>query len=257
MFSVGFLAAIVVGFASGYLSGQLGVGGGILTTPAIRLVLGYPAYIAVGTPLVVIIPTTIAAAAQYAREQLVDWRLAAQVAPVGLAGVLAGAYLTRFVSGDWILIATAAVMMVVAARMARGRSAGSRNSSTDPRRDRQWLSCGVGLAAGFFSGFLGLGGGVILVPAFSVLFARGIKVALGTSLVTICAFAVPGAIVHWTLGHVDLRLAGLLILGVVPGARLGARVAIRAPEAVLRVAFALFLIVFAVIMGGSEIVRTL
>lgn len=247
------LAQVVVGFVSGYLSGQLGIGGGIVTTPAIRVLLGYPATIAVGTPLAIIIPTSLVAMTQYARAGFVDRALAVRAGLAGSVGAVMGAYVTRLVPGGIILLLTSAVMIVVAVRFAaRGSEyAGARVET------RRGLIYGVGLAAGLFSGFLGLGGGTVLIPAFVVLLGRDTKTAFGTSLAVVCAMALPGAVVHWLLGHIDIRLAALMMAGVIPGAWAGAHVAIRAREATLRRAFAAFLVLAALVMGAGELVRVL
>lgn len=240
-----------VGLLSGYASGQLGVGGGILATPAIRVLLGYPAMIAVGTPLLVIVPTVITSAVEYARADCVDWRLAGRAGATGVPGAIAGAYMTRFIPGGIILLATAVLMVVAAVGVARGRDVSeSRHESRD---GPVWPEYAAGLGAGLFSGFFGLGGGLVLVPAFAGPLGRGVKVAFGTSLVVICVLSLPGAVVHWLLGHVDLRLAALLVAGAIPGAWLGAHVATRMPERTLRLAFAVFVALFALVLGGSEI----
>ncbi|RJQ50984.1 MAG: sulfite exporter TauE/SafE family protein [Actinobacteria bacterium] len=245
------LEAILVGFLAGYFSGQFGIGGGVLTTPAIRLILGYPALIAVGTPLVIILPTAVAGAYQYARKGLVDWALGLKIAPTGMVGVLVGSYLTRFTGGEVVMIATSLVLVAVAFRMIYGKEPILRAPQRSPM-----LPYLIGLVTGLFSGFLGLGGGLLMVPAFSGVMGRGIKTSFGTSLVLISVFALPGAAVHYALGHVDLRLALTLSLGVVPGAWVGARVAIGAQERVLRLAFGVFLIVVALLLAGTEIART-
>lgn len=248
---------IVVGFFSGYLSGQLGVGGGALTTPAIRIFLLYPAAIAVGTPLAVIIPTAITGGVRYARSGLVDWQLARRVSTSGMVGVLSGAYATKFVSAHLIMIITAVVLLGLGVRMAvRGRE--EREKGAVSGREIGTIGTyALGLLAGLFSGFLGLGGGVVMVPAFVGPLGRNIKCAFGTSLVVMSVFAIPGSIVHYSLGHVDVRLALLLIVGVIPGAWVGSRIAIRAPDVVLRLAFASFLAILAIALGAGEITRML
>ena len=106
---------------------------------------------------------------------------------------------------------------------------------------------GIGYCGGFFSGLLGIGGGLIFIPSFIFLIKLPIKKAFGTSLAVITAVAIPGSVIHYFLGHIDLTLLLFLIIGVVPGAYLGARFSIWAKEAWLYVLFGLF-------FGGAGIV---
>jgi uncharacterized protein len=110
----------------------------------------------------------------------------------------------------------------------------------------------VGVAAGLLSGLLGICGGAVMVPAFGELLHLPLKTAIATSLVCAGVFALPATVVHAILGDVDWRLAALLTIGVVPGARLGAGLTIRAAERRLRLAVGLFLAVVAVVYFVTE-----
>jgi hypothetical protein len=116
-----------------------------------------------------------------------------------------------------------------------------------------WKYAAVGLVAGFVSGLLGIGGGVIMVPAFTTFIGMPIKRALGTSLVTISALVVPGTIVHAALGHIDWSIFLVLTVGVVPGARVGAKIALGTKEGNLRVAVGAFLLAISVLYGVREL----
>jgi uncharacterized membrane protein YfcA len=111
----------------------------------------------------------------------------------------------------------------------------------------------IGLVAGGLSGLLGIGGGVIMVPAFVYFVRMEVKAAIATSLVCVGLFAIPGAVTHALLGHVDWRVAAALIVGVIPGARIGASLAIRATDRRLRVTVATFLAITAVIYAAGEL----
>ncbi|MBA4370475.1 MAG: hypothetical protein C0418_02720 [Coriobacteriaceae bacterium] len=236
------LPAVLVGLVSGVLSGMFGIGGGLVTTPSIRLVLGYPALVAVGTPLVAIVPTAVAGAATYARAGLADVRRGLAIGAWGIPASVAGAALTRLTGGGPVMLATAALILYVSGEMLvrplRGQAAGS-GVAKPAEEDRRgaWI---IGLVAGAYSGFLGLGGGFVIVP---LLLRRGVpmKCAIGTSLVGISLLAVPGIIVHSLLGHVDWTLGAALALGSVPGALVGARVTRAVSESWVRVGFALLL----------------
>jgi uncharacterized membrane protein YfcA len=112
----------------------------------------------------------------------------------------------------------------------------------------------VGAAAGGLSGLLGIGGGILMVPGFTEIVGMPIKRAIATSLVCVGVFAIPGTVTHALLGDIDWRFALLLAIGVVPGARLGAGLAIRAADRRLRAVVALFLGTIAVGYATAEII---
>jgi hypothetical protein len=251
------IGAAAIGLVAGYLSGQFGIGGGIVTTPAIRLLLGRPELIAVGTPLPVIIPTAIVGAISYARRGLADVRAGVTIGIVGGALSVPGAWLATRVGGKIVLLATAALIAWMAIDMALlalrpGPSEHTRAAGASRARSGPWLGM-LGVAAGLYSGFLGLGGGFVIVPVLVRYFGFDAKRAVGTSLVALPILAVPGSITHYALGNVDPGLALALMLGVVPGALLGAKVTAVARERTVRVGFAVLLVAVAIVLGASEL----
>jgi hypothetical protein len=255
------VAPILVGLAAGYLSGQFGIGGGIITTPAIRLLLGYPALIAVGTPLLVVLPTALAGATAYARRGLSDTRAGIVIGAAGAAASVVGALATRLVGGAAVLVITAALILWMAIDMVllalRGEPRGPEEA---PRAGRQPLArqraAGLvllGVVTGLYSGVLGLGGGFVVVPSLVRWFGFDIKRAIGTSLVVVSVLAVPGSLTHLALGNIDLRLAGLLMLGVIPGALVGARVTAVVRGRTIKLAFAALLAVVGIVLGIGEL----
>jgi uncharacterized membrane protein YfcA len=117
----------------------------------------------------------------------------------------------------------------------------------------KYAALGVGAVVGFLTGLLGLGGGYILIPTLTLVFKRDMKTAIGTSLLVIIAYAIPGAATHLYLGHVDVLIALLLAIGVIPGAYFGSKIAIGLPEEVLRRAFGVFLLGVSIYFGVFEI----
>lgn len=239
----------LIGFAAGTLSGLFGVGGGIVTTPAIQYLLGATPIQAVATPLPVIFPTSLTGAYSYARAGQVDFRAATWAAGPGVLGTIGGAALSDVVNADVLLLITAAMLGWVAIRVLHGRQPQTR----DQEATSAWRYGAVGLAAGFVSGLLGVGGGIVMVPAFTTLLRMPLKRALGTSLAVISVLAIPGTITHAALGHIDWTIFLVVTLGVVPGARLGARIALGARERALRMAVGSFLLCVAIAYGASEL----
>ncbi len=242
---------IAAGFVAGVLSGLFGVGGGVVTTPAVNVLLGGTAYQAIGTPLPVIFPTSLVGAYTYSKAGEVGLRAAWWTAIPGAPGAYLGASLSAYVNPHLLLITTSILMAWTAVRVMRGRRTPSewRLGATPG-----WKYAVIGLAAGFISGILGVGGGIVMVPAFTILIGMPIKRALGTSLVVISVLVVPATLRHWALGHIDWAIFLVLAIGVVPGARLGSKLALGASERTLRVAVGLFLLAIAVLYGIDELV---
>lgn len=259
--------AAAIGFGSGVLSGAFGIGGGIVTTPAIRLILGAPALIAVGTPLPVIIPTAIAGALSYRREGLLDARAGAVLAAAGSVTSVVGAWLTGLTGGTVVLVGTAAFILFAAAdmllqvirppRAVAGHETTQHAGAETTRSSRPRLALlplvVIGALTGLYSGFFGLGGGFVLVPLLTRWLRVPLKRAIGTSLVAVALLAIPGTITHALLGHVEWSIALPLALGVVPGALIGARLTLGARESRVRVAFAALLVAVAAVLAGTEL----
>jgi uncharacterized membrane protein YfcA len=137
-------------------------------------------------------------------------------------------------------------------RVGVSRADNSRPGSPGPDARQRRVAAGIGLVAGLLSGLLGIGGGVVMVPAFSELLSLSLKSAIATSLVCVGIFGVPAAITHAFLGDVDWRLAILLMIGVIPGAWVGAALTLRTAERRLRLAVGVFLAVVALVYLVTE-----
>jgi uncharacterized protein len=239
---------LLIGLFTGVLSALFGVGGAMVSNPGVRA-LGAAPLVAVGTTLPSLLPGAVSGTIRYQREGLVDWQVVAWVATAGLPAVVGGALLSRVVPGEGhlLLLAIAVLLIFTAWRTASvvpnadERGEGNPPRATARRVTAGWRPAAIGVAAGLLSGLLGIGGGVIMVPTFTKLLRLSLKSAIATSLVCVGVFGVPATITHAILGHVDWRLATVLTIGVVPGARLGASLTIRIPERRLRLLVGVFL----------------
>jgi uncharacterized protein len=245
---------IGVGLVSGVLSGLFGVGGGIVMTPGLQVLLGARPIVALATPLPVIFPTALTGAFTYGRAGALDRRAALWMAGPGIVGAVLGSLLTDLVDVNLLLLITAALLAYQAVSILRGRRLGVRPT---PRPATPAVFAAVGLAAGLISGLLGIGGGLIMVPVMAGILGMPLKLVLGTSLAVIAALVIPGTIVHTALGHIDWALFVVVTIGAVPGARLGARIALETHERTLRLLVGSFLLVIAALYGASELTRLL
>ena len=272
---------VLLGGLTGALSGLFGVGGAVISTPGIRA-LGASAVVAVGTTLPSIIPGAASGALRYRREGLIDVRSVAWAAPAGAVAAIGGSLLSDVTPGDGhlLMLLTAALLGwsawrtygssrslagVPGAEAETDDLAGDPPSAAGPGQapvvgDPPAASArlmGVGAVAGLLSGLLGVGGGIVMVPGFTHFVQMPLKRAIATSLACVAIFAVPGTITHALFGQVDWRFALLLAVGVVPGARLGAALTVRADDARLRVVVAAFLGATAVLYATGELVALL
>ena len=280
------ILTLAAGVATGVLSGMFGVGGAVVSTPAIR-VLGATPLEAVGSTIPSVIPSAVSGSLRYRREGLIIGRVAVCTLAFGLAATVGGALLTGAVPGNGhlLMIATAALLAFTALRMARvpggaPAHAGNPVDVEDPvgdlaapasdlvlaherdperssplhRRAEVWRLGLIGVAAGGLSGLLGIGGGVLMVPAFATWVRLSVKEAVATSLACVGVLAVPGMVTHAVLGNIDWAFAIPLSIAVIPGARIGAHLAIRSSDRGLRIAVAIVLGSIAVAYGVGEII---
>ncbi|MSO60287.1 MAG: sulfite exporter TauE/SafE family protein [Ilumatobacteraceae bacterium] len=251
---------VVAGVGTGIMSGTFGVGGAVISTPAIRA-LGCSAAMAIGTTLPSLLPGAVSGSLKYAPQKLVRWNVVKTTVPAGVIVSIIGARTADLLPGDGhpLMILTALILMWSATGLIRGGETqdlanieqAKENSSTTMH------AIGVGIIAGGLSGLLGVGGGIVMVPLFKKWLALPMKNAIATSLICVGFFAVPGTITHTLQGGVDWRYALLLTIGVIPGAPLGAKLALSLSDQKLRRVFGIFLACIALIYGGSEIVSLL
>jgi len=251
---------IVAGVGTGIMSGTFGVGGAVISTPAIRA-LGCTAAMAIGTTLPSLLPGAITGSLKYAPQKLVRWDVVKKTVPAGIIASVIGARTADLLPGDGhpLMILTALILMWSATGLIRG---GETQDLANMERAKENSSItvraiGVGVIAGGLSGLLGVGGGIVMVPLFKKWLALPMKNAIATSLICVGFFAVPGTITHTLQGGVDWRYALLLTIGVIPGAPLGAKLALSLSDQKLRRIFGIFLACIALVYGGSEIVSLL
>lgn len=114
------------------------------------------------------------------------------------------------------------------------------------------MGAGIGLVAGLASGYVGVGGGFIMVPLMLSLIGIPMKKASGTSLIAVMILAIPGVIEQGMLGNINYMAGIMVAIGSIPGAVIGARLVRKVPERILRFIFGGFLIVAAIVLVLNE-----
>jgi len=217
--ALGLASGSLVGFSLGLVGG----GGSILAVPLLVYLVGVSnPHVAIGTSAIAVAANAGANLANYARAGNVKWRCASVFALAGVAGAFLGSTLGKIVEGQKLLVLFAVVVMVVGALMLKGRS-GVGDSSVRLNRENLPKLLASGLAAGALSGFFGIGGGFLIVPALIVATGMPILYAVGSSLVAVTAFGLTTAANYALSGLVDWSLAAVFICGGVLGGLLGAR----------------------------------
>jgi uncharacterized membrane protein YfcA len=223
----------LIGLGVGFLSGAFGKGGSALATPLLHLI-GVPAIIAIASPLPATIPSTLLAGRAYSRAGNVDRRILRLGLPIGLPATVAGAFLTRWIPGGPLIVATDVVVLVFGIRILLTRNAPSISSVDRVTASRVLVIVGI---VGFVSGLLGNSGGFLLAPLFMTALGLPVHRAIGTSLVLATCLAVPGTIVHAWLGHIDWTLTLAFGLAAAPAASAGAQLALRTKARSLTLAY--------------------
>ena len=194
----------VVGLSLGLLGG----GGSILAVPVLVYVAHLAPADAIGLSLVIVGATSVAGAVAHGRAGAVDWRAALPFAGAGIATAFAGGLLTRLVPGRVLLLAFAALMIGVGVWMlARGRRGRHDDAAATPRPPRPGRALAAGALVGAVTGFLGVGGGFLVVPALLAFTGLDIRRAVGTSLVVIAINSAAALAAHLRDGHFDVALA--------------------------------------------------
>jgi uncharacterized membrane protein YfcA len=252
---ISLLKVLPLGFAAGIFSGAFGVGGGVLSTPLLIMFMGMEPHVAVGTTLTMIIPTAVSGAFAYAKKKLYSTQLAIASGAPAVVCTVVSSLLEKDISGAILIFCLAFLMFAVGIDFALG--IGRKLRKTDetiesdqaPKLTRAEVGCAtiIGGIAGFLSGFLGIGGGFILIPLYCYLFRTPIKVAFGTSLLVVATVSLPGAIIHAVNNHVDFLAAVALLGGSIPGAKIGSHFSTKANDDHLRVTFGVILVLLSLL----------
>lgn len=200
----------LAGTAAGFMSGVFGVGGGFLIVPALIYLLGFDQRLAHGTSLTAVLPIAVASFLTYWGTGNIDWWVAVWITLGALAGAVLGTYLLSTLPQRALAIAFIAVLTLTAVRLLMSFEA----------LGREPLSLGLaaglillGLVAGTLSGLLGIGGGIIMVPAMVLIFQMPPVLAKGTSLAVIIPTSLMGTWRNRRNDNTDIRTG--LTLGMV------------------------------------------
>lgn len=266
-----FIAPALAGVFVGVMSGLLGVGGGTIMVPIFRLAFGMSPLASTATSLFAIIPTSISGVVAHARAKTCVPKLGLALGVGGAVMSPMGVWLAS-VSPGWLVICVAAIVIGFSAfKMFKkavkcaptpraGRAGGNVQAASakavpdQPVLSRKQYLQGacIGLIAGLASGYVGVGGGFIMVPLMLAVLGIPMSLASGTSLIAIMILSIPGVIEQGLLGNIEYLAGIAIVVGSIPGALVGARLVRMVPERQLRFIFGGFLLVAAVMLMLNE-----
>lgn len=212
------ITALLFGAGIGVSLGVLGGGGSIITLPVLVYAAGVPAAEAVGMSLAVVGTTSLVGGGLNLKRGLVHPKAAALFSSTGIVGALGGAQLTHLVSPAMLLLLFAALMIVIASLMLLR----SGKPKPKPGTVCHWPRCAAtGLGVGVLTGFLGVGGGFLIVPAMVIFGRLATKTAIGTSLLVIAVNSFAGLIAHLQQTSFNWGVAGMFTAVALAGMLIG------------------------------------
>ncbi len=243
------LAAAALGLLMGLVIGALGGGGSILTVPALVYVLGLTAQEATTASLVIVGLTATVACVDHARRGQTRWRVGLLLGAVGAPASVLGTHLNARVGENPLLLAFSVLMLAAAAGML-ARSNHEDDEDDDcpaptTARPQTARTVAAGLAIGALTGFFGVGGGFVIVPALVVALHFPMVTAVGTSLLVIALNSGVALVARAGQGHFDWDVIVPFTAAAVVAALFGQRLADRLPGRSLTRAFAVLLVLVA------------
>ena len=255
-------------FCAGLLGSLTGLGGGVVVIPVLTLIFGIDFHYAVGAALVSSIATSSGSGSAYVKEGITNIRLGMFLEIATTVGAVTGAFVAVWLNSSAIAVIFGCVLLLTAAMQQRRKSdhEGVRGSELArrlglfgswPQRDgtrKYYEVCNVGggfsvmYVAGVLSGILGIGSGVLKVIAMDGLMKVPFKVSTTTSNFMMGVTACASAVVYVQRGNIVPTIAWPIMLGVLTGALLGARLLKRLDVSVLRRVFAIVIALVAINM---------
>lgn len=264
---------LLSGVGAGAFGAILGIGGGVLIVPVLVLGLNVPIHVAVAASLVAVIATSSAATSVYVAKGLTNMRLGMTLEIATAIGGITGGILATHLPADVLLVVFAAFLVPIAGLLLWGRTergepvesqAAARGQSEESRRGlggvyfnartneflayrtrRLPLGMGLSLLAGGLSGLLGVGGGILKVPAMNLSMGIPLRVAAATSNFMIGVTAAASLVIYIQRGFLDPIVATPVALGVTAGALIGTVVSPKVSSAVLARVFGVLLLLIA------------
>lgn len=243
------IGAVLIGLSLGIF----GSGGSILTVPVLLYLAKMPANIAIASSLLIVAFISLFGGLLSARKKIVSWRHVWLFGVPGMVGAYGGAWLGATVDTRIQLLVFVVLMAIAAVMMWRGRQ--TTKAASEVKVFRVIID---GLVVGAITGFVGVGGGFLIVPALVLLGGLPMILAIGTSLMIIALKSFVGFAKYYSVLTeqgltFDWGVIGMITVAGIVGSFAGAWISARLPREKLQKAFAVFLMIMAVVVLSQSV----
>ncbi len=253
------MVPILFGLLVGFLVGLTGVGGGSLMTPFLVAVMQVPAPTAIGTDMVFATVTKMTGSIQHYRQHSVNLEVAVFLGLGSIPASLLGVWTLEWIQAsydaetvrDILITLIASTLVLVGAslifkaflpeRWTRSRKT-TWDGKTSMSLKRRLFTILFGAAGGYLVGLTSIGSGSVMAVILLLLYPLAPAIVVGTDIAHATVLSLVTGFAHLYNGNVDLRLAGLLLLGSIPGVLVGSRLAPRLPGKPLTIVLAIMLL---------------
>ena len=248
------LGAVLIGLSLGLL----GSGGSIITVPLLIYVAGEPAKLAIAESLFIVGCISAFGSMSYIKRGLVSWKFVMLFGLPSMAGTYLGAWTSQYVSGVFQLLTFSIVMLIASRSMFSPVTAASSTSSAP----HNLFIISAGILVGAIAGFVGVGGGFLIVPALFLLGKLDFKQAIGSSLIIIAMQSLIGYLKYqhvleqYALSMNWKNVSVMVFMGIL-GSMLGVRLADKIPQQQIRKLFGIVLVVLGIYIFGTSIYEIL
>jgi uncharacterized protein len=221
---------VIVGLGAGMIGSMIGVGGGILMTPALTFMGFTPTHIA-STSLIAITSTSISSTVEYSKQKRIDYGLGLKMAALSTPGAIIGAFLSSGISLEHFKLYFAIILIFTGLYIVYRNTILKEKPDAKPKSMFFYMGS---FTAGIVSSFFGIGGGIIFVPMMIILLRMTMFIAGPTSQLTLLITSFVGVITHAILGHPDYIQGISLAAGAFIGGQIGARLSGYLRESILQ-----------------------
>lgn len=242
---------VIIALFTGFSSGMFGIGGSAVATPLLILFLGVSSITALASPILAAVPSAISGSYIYFKKGMINFRIAGFTLISAVPFSVLSTYLTSVIDVNILIIAKAVMLMLLGMKffltsiLLKDTNKSIRNSI--------YISLLTGALAGSIAGILAIGGGIVFVTGFVRINRLPMKNAVATSLFCVGIVAIINSTYQIILGHVDLKLALILGISVIPASIIGAKLSSRLKNKTLEFLFGSLMIALSVYFIISRI----